>query len=78
VLEKNGYSQVGYFVLPEHCWIDNYYKPLIERFELFLKRNEYSHEAQAIVESEEREIELYEAYKEFIGYGFYIAQKGNL
>ncbi|MEY3401837.1 MAG: hypothetical protein RLZZ86_1452 [Cyanobacteriota bacterium] len=26
VLEKNGYSPIGYFVLPEHCWLDNYMK----------------------------------------------------
>ena len=75
VLEKHGYSPVGYFVLPEYCWIDNYYKPLLERFDAFLKRNRYSHEAQAIVEAQEKEIELYKAYKDFFGYGFYIAQK---
>ena len=28
VLERNGYSPIGYFVLPEHCWLENYYRPM--------------------------------------------------
>ena len=28
ILEKNGFSLVGYFILPESSWIDNYYKPM--------------------------------------------------
>lgn len=26
VLERNGYSPIGYFVLPEYCWLDEYYR----------------------------------------------------
>jgi hypothetical protein len=39
VLEKYGYSPVGYFVLPEHCWLDQYYRPMQASFEDFLNRN---------------------------------------
>jgi SAM-dependent methyltransferase len=73
VLEECGYSPVGYFVLPEHCWLDNYYRPMQERFDVFLRRNNNSREAQAIVEAETTEIELYEEYKEYYSYGVYIA-----
>ncbi len=75
ILEKNGYSPIGYFVLPEHCWLDNYYRPMQDRFEDFLDRNGNSEEAGAIVEWEKREIELYEKYKTYYGYGVYIARK---
>jgi SAM-dependent methyltransferase len=75
VLEKNGYSLLGYFVLPEYCWMQNYYDPLQKRFDEFMKRNQYSHEAQSIIDSEIREIELYKTFKEYFGYGFYIAEK---
>lgn len=75
VLEKNGYSPVGYFVLPEHCWLDNYYRPMQDRFEEFLKRNGKSEEACAIVEAEKQEIEMYEKYHGYYGYGVYIAKK---
>jgi len=74
VLEKNGYYPIGYFVLPEHCWLENYYRPMQDSFEDFLARNGNSDDAQAIVEAEKREIELYEKYKSHYGYGVYIAR----
>ena len=54
VLEKNGYFPVAYFVLPEHCWVDNYYRPIQDSFETFLKRNDKSDKAQAIVDNEKK------------------------
>ncbi|MEM1134132.1 MAG: class I SAM-dependent methyltransferase, partial [Pseudomonadota bacterium] len=27
ILETNGYTPIGYFPLPPHCWLDNYYRP---------------------------------------------------
>jgi SAM-dependent methyltransferase len=75
VLEQNGYSPIGYFVLPEHCWLDNYYRPMQSSFKDFLNRNDNSEEARAIVEAENREIELYEKCKTHYSYGVYIARK---
>jgi ubiquinone/menaquinone biosynthesis C-methylase UbiE len=74
-LENNGYSPVAYFVLPEHCWLDNYYRPMQDGFEAFLKRNGNSENAQAIVNAEKKEIALYEKYKAQYSYGVYIARK---
>lgn len=75
ILEQNGYSPVAFFALPEHCWLDNYYRPMQDRFKDFLERNGNSEEACAIVEAEAREIELYEKYKSHYSYGVYIAKK---
>jgi SAM-dependent methyltransferase len=75
VLEENGYSPIGYFVLPEHCWLDNYYWPMQAGFEDFLDRNGNSDEARAVVEAEIKEIELYEKYKSYYSYSVYIARK---
>jgi SAM-dependent methyltransferase len=75
ILEDNGYSPVAYFVLPEHCWLDNYYRPMQDGFEAFLKRNGNSERAQAIVNAEKKEIALYEKYKAHYSYGVYIARK---
>ena len=36
VLEESDYTPIGYFVLPEHCWIENYYDPLCADFQDFL------------------------------------------
>jgi ubiquinone/menaquinone biosynthesis C-methylase UbiE len=75
LLEKHGYSPVGYFVLPEHCWLDQYYRPMQARFEEFLSRNGNSEEAHEVVAAEQREIEVYETYKAHFSYGMYIARK---
>jgi len=75
VLEKNGYSPIGYFILPEHCWFDNYYRPMQDNFQDFLERNGNSEDARAIVHGENQEIALYEKYKDYYSYGVYIARK---
>jgi ubiquinone/menaquinone biosynthesis C-methylase UbiE len=77
VLERQGYALLGYFPLPAHCWLDNYYRPMQARFEAFLDRHGHSQQAQAIVEAEKKEIALYEAYSEYYGYGFYVARRGK-
>lgn len=75
LLESSGYVPAGYFFLPERCWIDNYYGPLRSSFTDFLERNSESAEARGIIEVEESEINLYEKYKDFYSYGFYIGKK---
>jgi SAM-dependent methyltransferase len=75
ILEKNGYSPLGYFPLPEACWLDNYYRPLQARFAAFLARHDNSEAARAVIAAEEKEIDLYERYAAFVGYGYYVARK---
>ncbi len=75
ILEKNSYSPIGYFILPEHCWLENFYMPVQNSFKDFLNRHGNSEKARAIVEAENREIKLYEKYKAHYSYGVYIARK---
>jgi len=75
VLERLGFSPVGYFPLPEPCWLDNYYRPMQQRFAGFLQRHGNSAAATSIVAAEEHEISLYERHKAFVSYGYYIARK---
>jgi SAM-dependent methyltransferase len=75
VLERLGFSPIGYFPLPERCWLDNYYRPMERRFEAFLERHGRSEAATAIVEAERAEISLYEAHRAFVSYGFYVGRK---
>lgn len=75
ILEKHGYAPIGYFVLPQHCWLEQYYRPMQSRFEDFLSRNGNSAEARAIVAAEQHEIDLYERNKTHVSYGVYVARK---
>jgi ubiquinone/menaquinone biosynthesis C-methylase UbiE len=77
LLENNGYSLVGYFYLSQDSWINNYYKPMEERFETFLKRHDNSELARKVVDDNKAEFELYKKYKDYYGYGFYIAKKNE-
>ncbi len=75
ILENSGYSPIAYFVLPERCWLDNYYRPMQNSFAEFLARNANNENAQAIVEAEKKEIALYKKFKKHYSYGVYIARK---
>lgn len=75
ILEANGYSPLGYFPLSERCWLDNYYRPMQERFASFLSRNGHAEPARAIVEAEENEIALYERFSAFFSYGYFVARR---
>lgn len=74
-LESNGYTLVGYFYLSQKSWIENYYKPIEARFETFLKRHDNSQLARKVVDDYKAEIELYQKFKDYYSYGFYIARK---
>jgi len=74
-LENQGFAPMGYFVLPAYCWLDNYYRPMQQRFRGFLAAHGHSDAAKAIVAAEEVEIDLYERNRPFVSYGYYVAQK---
>lgn len=74
VLEQLGYAPEAYFVLPEDCWIDNFYKPMQDRFTAYLERNNQSEDARAVVAAEQVEIDLYRKYRSFFSYGMYVAR----
>jgi len=75
ILEENGFSPVGYFILPQYSWIENYYKPMEDRFDDFLKKHDNSEIAKNIVDNEREEIRKYKKYRDYFSYGFYIAKK---
>ena len=74
VLEGFGFSPIGYFALPEYCWLDNYYQPMQQRFAEFLQCHNHSVSATALVAAEEKEITLYQRYKDFVSYGYYVSR----
>ncbi|MEO1080002.1 MAG: methyltransferase domain-containing protein [Pseudomonadota bacterium] len=74
-LEAAGFRLLGYFPLPESCWLKHYYEPLRERLRLLDSRHPNCAVAQALVQSENREIDLYERFANHVSYGFYIAAR---
>lgn len=74
-MQRCGYKVIGTFVLPEECWTANYYEPQKEVQENFLRRHPNNAVAKKIVDDQRHEAELYDKYKDYYGYVFYIGQK---
>lgn len=63
------------FVLPVHCWLENYYRPIQSRIDAFMERHGHSDQAKAIVDAERHEIAIYERFSDYYSYGVYVAKK---
>ncbi len=74
-MQHAGYTPIAHFVLPDTCWTDQYYASQEAAREAFLK--EYAGNVAAIdlIASQRHEESLYEKYKDYYGYVFYIGQK---
>jgi len=75
VLQKAGYIPVACFILPESCWTEHYYKPQAKAREVFLEKHRGNTMAEELVENERREAVLYDRYREYYGYVFYVGRK---
>ncbi len=75
VLERQGFAPLGFFVLPEQAWLDNYYHPLQAGFSDFLQRHRHSEAALALVLENEQEMALYQEHKAYFSYGMYVARR---
>lgn len=74
-IEKAGYMPIATFMLPEKCWTDNFYALQVSAQEKFLKKYAGNKAAQELVSYQRHEAELYQKYKDFYGYVFYIGKK---
>lgn len=74
-MQKAGYIPVAHFILPEYCWLDEYFAPMPKVSEEFLKSNRGNRIAEEFIRMNDHEYELYKRYKEYYGYVFYIGKK---
>lgn len=73
-MQEAGYTPIAHFILPEFCWW-NYFNPVSEEFlEQFLQRHNYNDAAKSLTEHFKEETKLYDKYKSYYGYVFYIGQ----
>jgi ubiquinone/menaquinone biosynthesis C-methylase UbiE len=71
---KTGYRIIGYFVLPEESWWENYYTPILRKLPAVREAHGNNEEALKFLASEELEIEMFRRYSDYYGYVFYILQ----
>ena len=74
-MQKAGYIPVAAFILHENCWTENYFAPKVDADKLFLEKNTGNKAAEEFIANQRHEAQLYNKYKEFYGYVFYIGKK---
>lgn len=74
-MQKAGYVVTASFILPETCWIDNFIVPGKAAQKIFLEKHAGDKSAEAFIDYEKYGAELYDTYKEYYGYVFYIGKK---
>ncbi|WP_419868809.1 class I SAM-dependent methyltransferase [Chryseobacterium sp. CT-SW4] len=74
-IQKAGYMPVASFILPTTCWTDHYFTPLIKAQEVFLEKYAGNKTAEEFIALQNKDIAMYNTYKDFYGYVFYIAKK---
>lgn len=74
-MQKAGYIPVATFILPENCWIEHFYTPQASAQEIFLKKHAGNKAAEDFIANQRHEMELYNKYKAYYGYVFYIGKK---
>ena len=77
-IQKAGYLPVATFILPENCWTEHFYEPLVVAQQKFLEKYKGDKTAEDYIAWERYESEMYYKYKKFYGYVFYIAKKITL
>ncbi|MGD9159654.1 MAG: methyltransferase domain-containing protein [Desulfobacteraceae bacterium] len=74
-MQKAGYIPTATFILPEHCWTENFYAPQVNAQKIFLEKNANNKFAVEFITNQQHEALLYHKYKKYYGYVFYIGKK---
>lgn len=78
ILEKAGYIPLAHFILPRHCWTENYFAPVAARIPAFLEEQGHSPAAVRMAALMREEIRHYRDHGSDYGYVFYIGRKPAL
>jgi hypothetical protein len=73
-MQKAGYLPIATYVLPESVWT-TYYSWQTLRREAFLTKYSGNKAVEEFIDAQRYEAELYDTYKEYYGYVFYIGKK---
>lgn len=74
-MQRAGYVPVATFILPENCWTEYFFTPCHKAQETFLNKYPNNNMAGELIANQRHEEVLYNKYKEFYGYVFYIGKR---
>ena len=73
-MQQIGYVPIASFILPVNCWT-NFYTMHPEAQKVFREKHEGNKAAEDFIANQRHEEKLYNKYKDFYGYAFYIGKK---
>lgn len=74
-ISSTGYELLTHFVLPEECWTEHYYSFNRKRTQELAAKYKGVPMVEEFLREGIREADLYEQYKEYYSYVFYVAQR---
>ncbi len=75
VIATCGFKILDSFILPENAWWDDYYDPLEYQLAEFRKTHSGNAGSVGLIDTLQKEIDLYRHYSEYYGYNFFILEK---
>ena len=75
VIRACDYEVLGHFVLPESAWWTSFYRPVEERLRSLRKRCSEDAEKMSMIESIQKEIDIYRQYSEYYGSVFFVMRR---
>lgn len=73
-IAQAGYRCLGHFPLPQAAWWDDFFGPVEQRLAALRQKYRDDPDSLAVVEQQQREIDLYRIYADQYGYAFYAMQ----
>jgi ubiquinone/menaquinone biosynthesis C-methylase UbiE len=73
-ISNNGMRLIDSFILPESCWVDNYYEPNSRRTKEFVSKFSSQEGVNDFLAFEKSEYEAYLKYRDYYSYAFFIIQ----
>lgn len=74
-MQNAGYVPVATFAIQENCWTEHFFAPCKKAQEDFLKKYPDSEMVKDLIAGQRHEAVLYDKYKDYYGYVFYIGKK---
>ena len=74
-MQKAGYIPVATFIVPEYCWTEHFFAPAAKAQKAFLDKYPGNKTVEELIAGQRHEEQLYNKYKAFYGYVFYIGKK---
>jgi len=74
-IDKAEYRYKSHFIIPTTDWVDNYYNPLQDSLNEMLNKYNNKESAKQVIDTLQREINLYHKYSDEYSYAFYVMSK---